>query len=226
MSPRRSTRVAATVCAAVALGAAMTGCDAAGSDAGLAWAEPGWMAQFRQDREEHGLLWLACMEEQGVAAEVDVTGAKSVPDVDPVPPGFFELTQAAFTACDEQVGTLSWFAAPLDGDGRPIAGIDELLLAASDHCEKIERPSHWRTPLDQGAYARMLDVRECVIAHGFDVQEPPSFDVWVDQGHNAWGPFHDFLPGSAQSSISDDDLEALFNACPQTGNGFVSLSRR
>ena len=181
--------------AAMALGVA-SGCTAETGLVAEGWSEPGWITLARQQMEEYELAMVSCLEEHGVRAEVSLGG---------------------------HVGA---FGHTHNDDGTEIPGAIDALLAASDACDSVERPEHWQLPQDESAYERMLDVRECLIAHGQEISEPPSMEVWIDQGPGqAWNPYRDLMPGWSANPLPDDELIALFAACPQSGHGFMSINR-
>ena len=184
--------------AVLLLGVGLASAGACASDGGpvaVDWVEPGWVAQARQEIEEYQNAFVACMRANGADAEVSIGGV------------------------------VSGFAVTIDGDGRPIPGIEEVLLEATDICGDIPSPEHWGLPMDEQAYERMLDVRECLIAHGYEVSEPPTLEMWLGQGpSNAWNPYLNLFPGHAASPLSDDELIALLRVCPQSGFGFLSIN--
>lgn len=96
----------------------------------------------------------------------------------------------------------------------------ELLEKAAADCnERIPRPAHSETQaFDEPTYDRMVAVRECITAHGYETPEPPSFQTWRDTtpSHLAWSPYR-ALVGPEAAGITDDELRALNDACPQTG---------
>lgn len=77
--------------------------------------------------------------------------------------------------------------------------------------------------LDDAAYQRMLEARECIIAHGYEVPEPPSAETWKDSALAfAWNPYRELASGV--STISADDVYAVEQACPQPGPNFYVLA--
>ncbi|MCL1900624.1 MAG: hypothetical protein FWG11_08980 [Promicromonosporaceae bacterium] len=163
-----------------------------------------------------GLLGMgACAAEQGSVA------------VDWVEPawmararGEIEDYQVAMIACLNDLGfeadaAIGGLVSPVGSEGifdRPEEL--QLFMDAGGYCtDRVPRPSHWDTPVDERGYQRMLDARECLIAHGVEVGSPPSFEVWAEQVE-PWNP-HSGLAGSI------DDAETLFAACPQGGHGLV-----
>jgi len=67
-------------------------------------------------------------------------------------------------------------------------------------------------------YQRMLDTRECLIAHGQPVPEPISQESWIQRGGN-------WVPISVSSAMNRPAAEfrALERACPQSGPHWSSL---
>ena len=62
-------------------------------------------------------------------------------------------------------------------------------------------------------YARTLDTRDCLVAHGVVVSEPPSEDAWIEAiktGTDVWAPFNDVTG-------SDEEFYELFEVCVQAG---------
>ncbi|MDR2723285.1 MAG: hypothetical protein LBB54_06130 [Cellulomonadaceae bacterium] len=80
---------------------------------------------------------------------------------------------------------------------------------------------------DATAYAQMLDVRDCLIAHGYDVPIPPSQESWMEQGQNGeeqWSAYVAAFWGDWKNShmaptISESELAELNKKCPQTAEG-------
>jgi len=72
--------------------------------------------------------------------------------------------------------------------------------------------------VDAAAYQRMLQTRECLIAHGYAIPDPPSEVAWIDAGmYGAWNPYVEFIGSGAQYKIPEATLFALDAACPQPG---------
>ena len=112
--PRRVVVTSAVVGAVGLLGACGQGATADGGPGG--WAEPGWVAQFRQEMEEDQAAWIACYAEFGVEASADPSGGVSLPIIEgPVPPGLLELWEDAGMECFARLGQFRQWALPLDG---------------------------------------------------------------------------------------------------------------
>jgi hypothetical protein len=157
------------------------------------------MARARQELEEYEVAVVACFEANGAQASVGIGGS---------------------------VGGI---AVTHDDEGREIPGAIEQLMAATEICgEQVMPPAHWLFPKDESAYERMLDVRECIVAQGHEIPETPSFEVWIEQDvGEAWNPYLYLFPhfrGGA-NPLSEDELVALLDRCPQFGIGSLNISR-
>ncbi|MDR2723284.1 MAG: hypothetical protein LBB54_06125 [Cellulomonadaceae bacterium] len=117
-------------------------------------------------------------------------------------------------------------------DGKPVPGAIELAEEAMSNCsEHVPEPSLWAAPADRDDYQRMIDVRDCLIAHGFPVPEPPSAEVWLEQRRDsdqiAWSPytaiFGDDKAGHVEQ-FSREELTEINVACPQNGTGGFYVS--
>lgn len=61
-------------------------------------------------------------------------------------------------------------------------------------------------------YDQTQATRDCLIAHGFEIPQPPSMQYFVDNYYtDPYVPFA-FLP---QESISQEDVDRLMKECPQ-----------
>ncbi|MFN3867246.1 MAG: hypothetical protein ACK4MD_11130 [Demequina sp.] len=97
-----------------------------------------------------------------------------------------------------------------------------LLERAAEDCNaRVPLPEYDQDKtLDDSAYARLLDTRECIVAHGYEIPEPPSAETWKDSSlYDAWNPYA-VLVGKDALPITDDELSALNDACPQPGPNF------
>lgn len=103
--------------------------------------------------------------------------------------------------------------------GESPAGMSDLIHYAMYACyARVEQLSWWRLPLDEAAHQRMLDSRECVIAHGYFVPEPPTYEVWREGG-GGWLP-HEFAFDAGRAAGMEWTASAwsdLNRACPQPG---------
>jgi hypothetical protein len=98
-----------------------------------------------------------------------------------------------------------------------------LVEAASADCNaRVPLPDHESTKtFDDASYERMLDLRTCILAHGYEVPEPPSVETWKDSDlESAWNPYTEVFDGPAGASISQDELRSLNEACPQPGPNY------
>jgi len=97
-----------------------------------------------------------------------------------------------------------------------------LLETASADCNARVPLSDYQNDktLTAAAYGRMLDTRDCIIAHGYSVPEPPSLEVWMDSDpwYSAWNPYSK-LEGAY--GMTQNDLDGLDQACPQAGPNFT-----
>ncbi len=153
------------------------------------------MAQARQQEEEYQAAMVSCLAGYGVKGIESVGGT---------------------------VGT----GGVTDANGNLDPGLEKLNEQASTACNaQVPAPDLWTAPLDDAAYQRMLDVRQCVIAHGYPVPEAPSEETWKEQ-QGPWNPYQVLMdpqitPQAQQPHIGE--YEALMKACPQSGAGIYSL---
>lgn len=154
------------------------------------------MAQARIDEEQYINAMIGCFTELGVPYRVWTGGA-----VTPI------------------------LAA--DDDGVIAPGEEELANDASEHCGKtVPLPPLAVAPADGEAYRKMLDVRECLVAQGYDPGSPPSEDVWIEQvlsDKAEWGPYDALMPQPEHpgAGLSPAELAALMDGCPQSGRALV-----
>lgn len=113
---QRRPRIVGALMAAALAASLLAGCSAVSplADDDTAWVEPGWMAQLRQDKEEHQNQWLSCLEEHGLQGTALAAGDVVVQHQVPTPAGLDELTSAAMMDCSERLGGLSWFTLDID----------------------------------------------------------------------------------------------------------------
>jgi len=97
-------------------------------------------------------------------------------------------------------------------------GVSELANEALQECaeQAPDRSLRTATRLDEAAYSRMLDERNCVIAHGFQIPEPPSFESWRETS-TPWTAF-----GYLGARPGRDALLKLNHACPQSAPGGIT----
>jgi len=159
-------------------------------EAAPGWVEPGWMTQVRQDDEQYQTASIACYAEYGLTA-VKSIGGGSV--------GFLDLA---------------------DETGQVPPAVEAVLDEASADCnERVPLPEHHASTADDAAYARMIDLRECIVAYGYDVPEAPSAATWKDSSlSNIWNPYSAMFADG--SSLPQAELRSLMAACPQSGPGY------
>ena len=59
-------------------------------------------------------------------------------------------------------------------------------------------------------FRALLYVRECMIAEGYPVDDPPSLETFVESGGSAWHPYNAFMASGRAS-----EFETLRETCPQ-----------
>lgn len=168
----------------------LSGCSEAPVSSAEAYVEPGWMAQMRQEIEQYQSEMLGCLDEFGVKGIVTIGG---------------RVLTGGIT----------------DDEGDLPPGVAELNETAATECNaRVKEPSLWVAPVDAAAYARMLDVRACLVAQGHEIPEAPSEESWIEQASSdvPWNPYL-VLTEPGATTISDEDLAALMEACPQSGQG-------
>ena len=149
------------------------------------------MAQVRQQDEAYASAMISCYAEYGLDATQTIGGAV----------GFVDLANE---------------------NGQLPPGLEEVLETASQDCNtRVPLPDHRASKtLDDAAYERVLELRECILAHGYDVPEPPSAEAWKDSDPvHAWTPYLAMF-GDASALIPQSELRALMEACPQSGPTF------
>lgn len=130
--------------------------------------------------------------------------------------------ESALINCLEQQGVQS---ERIIGGGVSIVGpaeddpaIQTLIEAADAICaDQVPVPALFAAPLDETTYRQMLDVRECIVAHGWDLPEPPSLEVWQEQAPIPWHPFTALDDPDRGPRLTDAEFAELVNACPQGG---------
>lgn len=179
--------------------AGLAGCSVPGD--GMAsvseWEEPAWMAQVRQQDEAFQSAMIACFAEYGLEATRQIGGG----DVG-----------IHFTTDDGSIPEIP-------------PGVQAIIDEAAEDCNaRVPLPDHHTSKtLDDAAYERMIDLRDCIIAHGYDVPEPPSAEVWIDSGlEAAFNPYVAILLGPSPIRIPEDELRSLMEACPQSGPNYFS----
>lgn len=113
-----------------------------------------------------------------------------------------------------------------DGELLSDAWIDLLESAGLECLERVGSLSWAHLPVDEEAYQRMVDARDCLVAHGHHVSEPPTFEVWRQDVH-AWTPHGDLFDNlTLRQGIRISAAEwATMNAeCPQPAQHLFSVS--
>lgn len=98
---------------------------------------------------------------------------------------------------------------------------EQLIVTALETCgDRVPEPTHWATldALTQDDYERMLEARECLVVHGFEVEQPPSFEVWREQTP-PWNPHSVF----ETSDLPIEVIEGIMQQCPQSGLGGITV---
>lgn len=155
---------------------------------------PGWMAQARQEVEAYQSAMMSCFAEFGVEG-------------DPTPGG----------------EVLVSYRGGEDGELAP--GVEQLVENALTECsERVALPSLWTAPADADAYQRMLDSRDCLIAQGYEMPEPPSLDAWTESGFAAWNPYQELTGPDVPVQPSLAEIERLTRECPQVIQGATAFA--
>lgn len=124
------------------------------------------------------------------------------------------------TATATMGGSVGFVNLPTD------AATEKLLDDAAADCNaRVPLPERKSLhALDDAAYARMIEVRACIVAHGWELPEPPSAQTWKDASlEEAWNPYQ-VLIGPGAQKIAAAELFALADACPQPGPNYVVLA--
>ena len=147
------------------------------------------MTQVRQQDEEFQSAMIACYAEFGLTG-VRTIGGGGV--------GFLDLA---------------------DDSGQIPPAVQGVLDEASAECNaRVPLAEHRSAVANDEAYARLLDLRDCIIAYGYDVPEPPSAATWKDSPLSSiWNPYSAMFSGG--NSLPQDELQSLMTACPQSGPG-------
>ena len=124
------------------------------------------------------------------------------------------------TAVRDLAGGVGFVNLPQD------AATQALLDTASTECNaRVPLPAFAQNEtLDDTAYQRMLDLRQCIVTHGYALPDAPSAERWKesDPWYSAWSPYSAFIGPDATTDLSDTDLFSLADACPQPGPNFLS----
>ena len=154
------------------------------------WVEPEWMAEAREEIQRTQTEMLSCLAASGI---------QGVPDIG--------------------MGVVSLPTAR-DADGNFDRALMDHFIEVSDKCNEtldtipaqFPQPPDFTVNVTLDSYQRMLDVRDCLIAHGQPIPEAPQFEVWNPRlpTSNPWN-FADFI------GPNTDNLARLMTACPQDG---------
>lgn len=179
----------------------MTGCsEAPVSEADVVYVEPAWMAEQRLDVEEFQDEMVRCMEPFGIETERTMTGAVGLSArTDPESPTIDPAVEAAVDAA---------FAACYKG--------------------QIPEPKHLYEPADAVAYQKVLDVGACLRNEGYQLSEPPSESVWLQDvtagKYKQWTPYNELYETGQLDSLTQPQLLELASKCPQTAHAAMHLS--
>jgi len=127
--------------------------------------------------------------------------------------------QTAMSECLESFGVE---ARPAPGSvvfarAASMASFEEMNAAVTECSARVSEPVHWHLPLDDSAFYRMLDTRACLIAHGQEVSEPPSRELWLSS-ESPWNPWREVADFSR---TSDEEVSELMEFCPQDGGSGI-----
>jgi len=163
-------------------------------EASVDWIEPEWMASHRATGQAYqDALYNCIVDELQLAREA--TG----------------LVLNARPSRWQSGWDIGVFITP-DANGTPPETF-EIVDGVQDTCrERFPRPDFGGDEANHELYSRMLDTRACLIAHGFEIPDPPPEDTWVSTG-GRWTPL-ERLPQTVQISELGS---RLMEACPQSG---------
>jgi len=160
------------------------------------WVEPAWMTSHRTIGNEYQNSLFDC-----VIHELELV----------VPPDV--LADLNVRPVRSQIGwDVSLMATPNPERSTP-PDLFDLMGYAEDACrERFPRPDMGGFEATLELYERMLDTRACLIAHGFEMREPPDAETWIALG----GTFipQQQLPLSVRDS---EEVIYLYEACPASG---------
>jgi hypothetical protein len=96
--------------------------------------------------------------------------------------------------------------------------------AAGDAFDLCAEQLHDDSPLSDEQlrlqYDRALDTRDCLLARGYTISEPPTLETWLEQQRNPgpgdWVPFHQAIRQMRGDSAAAE-YAATYAACPQGG---------
>lgn len=157
------------------------------------WVEPGWMSQVRQENEAFESAMMACLAEHGVKGSITIGGG--------------------------HVGVVT----NVDETGQIPAGVSELNGSALEICSgEVPEPDYWHQLIDDSAYQQILDTRDCLVAQGLAIPDPPSKDRWIEDAESGriWGAYDSLL--GEDSPVSLAQLAELVATCPTGAYGGFS----
>ena len=96
---------------------------------------------------------------------------------------------------------------------------NELRNKAGMECfERLGQMRWWDVAIDADAYRRMLDSRDCLIAHGHEVPEPPAMEVWIEGG-GFWNPHGEWFDARTRDVglMTATEWNEVNETCPQPG---------
>ena len=134
-----------------------------------------------------------------------------------------EIFERSMTSCFDQHGVESRIAlgggvttpGPVDDSAEVLSHLYAVWMECH---EQIGLPSMWLMAPDEEAYSMMLDVRECIMYFGFEVDEPPAFAVWAEQVH-PWNPMASLI-----HTLPTEELAPVMDTCLQVGPGRIIVS--
>lgn len=165
----------------------LAGCSSEPHDARSAstYVAPAWMAEYRQQVEAYQVEMSNCIREMGAMPSAAPLG------------GVYSL-------------------AITEEDGVVPPEVEALMDESQRVCQdRIPGPSVLDPDVTRETYQMVLDVRECVLAQGYLVEDAPSWEKWeqtINSGTFGWTPYREL---SDKEQISSEDLSDLINICHQ-----------
>ncbi|GEM_PF-1393810 len=115
--------------------------------------------------------------------------------------------------------TNAGFAATIDPQTLSVSspippGQEDRFWEVSSRCrqEKFDRFPALAEPDPTAAYRAYLYIRECMLANGYPVTDPPSLDTYLETHGAAWHPYDAVM---ADPTFTYEDFQQLENTCPQ-----------
>lgn len=130
-----------------------------------------------------------------------------------------EEDEERFEACLEEAGWPGESGSrALTDEQRPL--FEEAAIGCADTLfpgTPVIDEAEWRLHFE-----RTLDTRDCLVAQGFAIPEPPSEDAWVEaalRDEQIWVPFQFVIDGVMSGSIqmTQSEFDELLVECPQSG---------